>query len=628
MSDGIVMDSPTTNVYTLDAYTGKLSYAIVRLPSSSGSYPAGSEASSYTPTPIDAGIHLSEGSISIVEEVPIRNGQSVYFVAKLDPRALSSQGSANALDACIRRTRRQITEMERLVWQLEAALKEEDRSSESDYEADIDEPEDEAVADSGYESDDEGIVELCGVTTRYPHAPYVDEDSQCPLESEGEGGSVGTRASTSLCSDPSDELVTFDPPSSPVSSESTGELAPSTASAIRLSAQAQAQIPSPSVSACSSDDYSAIEDPSTLEGDGLLPSMPQLESTCGDDSLVLQALPDRLGPGCPPTKEDPICPACYGEPIRLVWGDESSDESLSDLVDGLLGECDLQLDELEVGQDPTSVDVPAPSPIIAAEWSLSQALASKGTGGEAKAKGLSGAGSTSSSAESLFSESQEYRAELDSESEEEPLAETIKRRRETGKAPEPDESVEIPLSALHPLRVKKKPRAEEGQPHPPATGQSTSAGLSAPIQQEEASPPRTRKRRRDDEKEEGEISESESDSGSEPDIPLAQVVASRRRSQSTLGHGPPPAKRRRCIQHHEGAEQHRVSSRECRTPRRSWVHRRWEERLRLRLRYARGGREGRRGIRIMSTDEELIRRGMRAAERAAGRREERHYGSV
>nr|VWP00314.1 Efflux pump FUB11 (Fusaric acid biosynthesis protein 11) [Ganoderma boninense] len=643
MPGGVSQDFPTTNVYTLDAHTGRLSHAIVRLPSTSDSYPT-REAPSYALPPFNTDIHipaLGEGSLRIVEEIHIRDGETAYFVTKLDPRRPSSHGFVQALDACIRSAKRQVVEMERLVWQLEAVLGEDDRSYEADVDEPEDEPEGEVMPDSGYESDDEGADDFCWGTTHCLPSSYADQDPiYAPKSEEGE---VSTAASPSLPSEPSDELVTFDPPSSSVTSAE--ELPPSTASA--TAPTVPIQIASPSVSAYRSDDFSAIEDRDTLAGDNIPPSLAPLESASDDDPISVETLPDNLGPGCPPTEEEPICLACYGVPIRLLWGDESSDESLSDLVDDLLRECDLQFDDLEVDQPPAPVDGPVPSPILAADWSLSQSLVSLGAGHEAKGKGLPAAGSTSS-VESLFSESQDVQAELDSESEEEPLAETVKRRRNADKAAQSDESVEIPLSTLRasraslpsdesveiplstliPLRVKKRRsrplRVENGRPRPPATGQSASTGPSMTVKGE-TPPPGMRKRRRDDEKEEGEISEYETDPESEPDIPLSQVLAFRRRSQSTLGHGPPPAKRRRCTQHGV-AEQHRVSSRESRRPRRSWVHRRWEERLRLR--HARGGHEGRRGIRIMSTDEELIRRGLRALEGADRRREVRHHGSV
>nr|VWP00312.1 Calcium-proton exchanger [Ganoderma boninense] len=560
MPHGVSQDFPTTNVYTLDTHTGKLSHAIVRLPSPSDSYPT-REASSFALTPSNADIYipvLGEGTLRIVEEIHIRDGETVYFVTKLDPRRPSSHGFVHALDAYIRSAKRQVVEMERLVWQLEAALGEDDRSYEADVDEPEDEPEDEVMPDSGYESDDEGIDDFCWGTTRCLPLSYADEDPiYAPKSEEGE---VGTAPAPSLPSEPSDELVTFDPPSSSVTS--TDEGAPSAAGATALSAPIQ--ISSSSVSAYPSDDLSAIENRGTLAGNNIPPSLPHPASACGDDSISLETLRDNLGPGCPPTEEEPICPACYGVPIRLLWGDESSDESLSDLVDDLLGECDFQFDELEIDQPPAPVDGPVPSPILAADWSLSQALVSMGASHEGKGNGLAGAGSTSS-VESLFSESQDAQAALDSESEEEPLAETIKRRRNADKGPQSDESleiplstlrasraslpsdesVEIPLSTLFPLRVKKRrprpPRVEKGRPRPTATDQSASTGPSATVQGETpAPPPGRRKRRRDDEKEEGEISEYETDPESEPDIPLSQVLASRRRSQSTLGHGPPP----------------------------------------------------------------------------------------
>ncbi|KAM5530673.1 hypothetical protein V8D89_015645 [Ganoderma adspersum] len=617
MSDDFSPRSSTTNVYTFDTRTGKLSYATMRPPQRSLSHSTSSEGPSRTHGSINADVQmptLGKGSLKIVEEIPIRNGRTVYFVAKLDSPVFPRQGFIYGLDSCIRRAKRHVVDMERLVWKLEAALAEEDGA---DYEADVDEPEDEAIADSGYESDDEGRFDISGVTTVDPSPPDLDKDSRRAQDFDADGGPAGDPAVASLSSDSSDESITFDPPSS--SASRTEELAPSAISATHPYAPLQST--SPSVSALSSDDYSAIDDPSMVAGDATPPPLPHLESSCADGSLSIEV----PGLGCPPTEEVPLCPACYGGPIRLVWGDGSSEESLSDLVDDLLGEIDCPFDEFEAGalaaaQPSESVDAPICSPIIAADWSLSHALAS--VAHQRKTEAISGAGSSSSSMSNLFSERQEARAEPESESDEEPLADAVKRRRRrTGKdatsrrrkatqargTPESDESVEIPLSTLRALRVSKgKARYQ------PAIRQSCggSMGPSPAIQQDPPSESRRRKRRREDEKEGGEISVSDRGPGSEsePDIPLSQVLASRGTSQSTLGHGPPPAKRRRCVE--EGTER-RLSSRESGRSRRSWVHRRWEERLRLR--HARGVQEGRRGIRIMSTDETLLRRGMRAA---------------
>ena len=634
----VSLRTSSTNVYTFDTQTGRLSYATVPLPSLPLSRSTRSEELSLTRGSINADVQIpaiGEGSLRIVEEIPIQNGRTVYFVAKLDSKLLSHYGFMYGLDSCLRRAKRHVMDMECLVWKLETALAED---NEADYEAyvifscstpayglhmlistsasDVDEPQGEAVANSGYETDDEGQLDTSGVITVDPSQPDLDfdEDPRRSLDLDGEEGDAGDPAAASLSSDSSDESVTFDPPSS--SASQTDELAPSATSATHLYAPLHST--SPSVSALSSDDYSAIDSSSVVP----IPAAESSWAANGSISIEVSGL------GCPATEEVPFCPACYGGPIRLVWGDGSSKESLSDLGDDLLGEIDCPFDEFEAGASAVapseSMDVPVCSPIVAADWSLSQALASVAR--QEKSEVMPGVG-PSLSMSSLFSERQEGRSGADSESEEEPLAEALKRRRRgtrrTGndtstrkrEAAQPrgslvsDESVEIPLSTLRALRVRKGKARRQPPTAQPASG--VTRGSDPAVQQDPPSEPRSRKRRRDHEQGEGETSTLEPDPGleSDPDIPLSQVLASRRTSQSTLGHGPPPAKRRRRTE--EGNEQRRLSSRGSGRSRRSWVHRRWEERLRLR--HAQSSQQGRRGIRIMSTDEALLRRGMRAA---------------
>lgn len=245
----------------------------------------------------------------------------------------------------------------------------------------------------------------------------------------------------------------------------------------------------------------------------------------------------------------------------------------------------------------------------------------------------------SSSASSLFSERRpmEARTKCNSDTEGEGLAGTIKRRRETpkrrrktikrrhetggaekgkhaptpevpraGRVPASDESAEVPLSTLRALRVEKKQRRTmaDSQSPRPSTRSST-------IAQQELSLRRRKRRREDATKEEGEISEYDSHSDSDPDIPLARVLASRRRSQGTLGHGPPPPKR---VRFTLAVDSPRRLSRDGGRSRRSWAHRRWEERLMQRHAWA--GQEGRRCMQVTSTDEKQLRRGMRTAEAA------------
>ncbi|KAI1789344.1 hypothetical protein LXA43DRAFT_1083933 [Ganoderma leucocontextum] len=604
MADYFSAPFSTTNVYTFDSNTGKLSHAVVPLPPRPGSHSTSSEAPVYTPGPLDADLKatLGEDAPRIVEEIPIRGGQTVYFVAKLHPRATPRQGFWEALDPRIRRAKRRVIAMERLVWQLEAALAEEDGSSESDYEGDVD-SEDDSVADANYESDDGGCLDFNSeATTSYP-AARVNEDSACAFDL-GEGP-AGVEASASLSSDSSSDSVTLDPPSLSLSVSPTEELAPSIASAKQPSTPSQ--IVSPSLSALPSSYHSAIGDPSMIAEGAGLSSPPHLESNSGDGSLLLEATSDAPG------SEEQPCPACYTRPIRLLWGDEPSEHSLSDLVDELLAESDPQSDDARTLEAALpQVDVPICSPIIAADWSLTRYLDS--LCGEARTAAICEAGSSSSMG-SLFSERQDARAGSDSESEDEPLIETAKRRHKTrtaekdassrdapGETAKSDESVEIPLRDLQALRVEK------GQPRPPTTGQPSPTASRTTVQQEASS--RASKRRRDDEKEEGEISDSDSDE-SEPDVPLAHVLASRRKSaQRTLGCGPPPAKR---LKFTPAVEARRLS-RENGRSRRSWAHKRWEERLKQK--HARGNHDSRRGIRIISTDEELLRKGMRAEEEA------------
>ena len=102
-----------------------------------------------------------------------------------------------------------------------------------------------------------------------------------------------------------------------------------------------------------------------------------------------------------------------------------------------------------------------------------------------------------------------------------------------------------------------------------------------------------------DEKEEGEITEYETDSDSEPDIPLAAVIASRRAQKRKAR--PPPAKKLKVAP----KESRRVSATGAR-PRRSWAHKRWEERLKQNHARVVSGDGGRRSIRVVSTDMELL----------------------
>ena len=134
MDECFASELSTANVYAFDPATGELSFAVWRPPSRPNSCSATSRARTYAPSPLNPNLQtsaLEKGSSEIVEEIPTRGGQTVYFVAKLLSQAPPDQGFVDDLDCRIRRAKQQVMEMEHLVWQLEAVLVED---GEFDYE--------------------------------------------------------------------------------------------------------------------------------------------------------------------------------------------------------------------------------------------------------------------------------------------------------------------------------------------------------------------------------------------------------------------------------------------------------------------------------------------------------------
>ncbi|TBU37201.1 hypothetical protein BD309DRAFT_648153 [Dichomitus squalens] len=590
------------DVYTFEPVTCSL---VTQLPGESTSQQVTPEALVTVRSSSNIAVPSSVDTPSVTEKVVIRRGRAVYVVAKVCPATAaddedlgSERGDSvpaplrSTLHNCdVRQARRLVIEVHSLICQLDAV-------------APTAQPDHEGILDSGSAPDGNGDLEVKdrdGLAGSRDVAllcspPAADADSTYHSESEMESVCVGSEPYRSLLSISSFGSVTFDPPSAttPYSGNMTESLStlalyglPVAPSHDPLSAYVFESTPSlaSKVSHCL-DDAGLCD--SALTGQVISNSSQVPAFRTSDYSALSTALDETLvrapGLGTSATGSasgsTALSPVHKNGFIRLCWGDTYELQPRYDSNVPAI----VPLEQIRSLPEAPPV-VPT---ITAAEWSPSLGLAILAAAEDGTAD-ISMAGSSSSMG-SLFSEASDASVDSDSESDEEPLRDTVRRLHANRRSTQ--DHLGHVSSAAGPDHYVFPHTVETRQLDMPPAATSTWNFRTAPC------PLVNRKRKREhDEREEGEIFEYESDSDSEPDIPLAAVMALRRAKNRDVR--PPPAKKLKVTP----MESRRLSATGAR-PRRSWAHKRWDERLKQK--HARAQSDGRRGIRIVSTEMQLL----------------------